>query len=252
MTVRHAPRWGALPILMTLVAACAAGPEQAEPAAPAPDSSASEAHESSIPTDSGTTPSPETPETLDPSTGPSEATPELPTQGTPVGDAPWDDPFEPAPDAELVASGASVQQMGEEAFISYRGTENGLRLTLRDAYFDGEGCTHMAKLPSERGTYLFLDVEVSLSEDLPEETIWFFDPTRWRASVERDDQLDPTPWEWTEGTMYCIPREESAVTALVPGMSTEGLYALDVTGMEGWVTYAPDNGPLWTWKIPEV
>lgn len=42
-----------------------------------------------------------------------------------------------------------------------------------------------------------------------------------------------------------------ASQALAPGASTEGIIVLEVTGAEGWVTYAPPgNGPLWTWEIP--
>ncbi|WP_284250361.1 hypothetical protein [Litorihabitans aurantiacus] len=135
--------------------------------------------------------------------------------------------------------------------MSYRDTDEGLRLTLRDAYFDADGCNHEARYPSERGTYLFLDLAIELSAGAPDDQVWFFEPWRWRTSVERDDQLDPTPVEWTEGTMYCTQRGDGIVTATTPGQSTEGLLVLDVTGNEKWVTYAPDNGPLWTWEIPQ-
>lgn len=124
------------------------------------------------------------PDSSDPPAPQEDATTDAPgeePQGEIVPDASWDDPFPVSVGTETVASGAAVEVIGEESFLSYQGGEEGLSLTLRDAYF-GRECTHERSYPSERGDYLFLDLSMSLSAGVPEGMTWGFSPDAWRHS----------------------------------------------------------------------
>lgn len=136
---------------------------------------------------------------------------------------------EPGQAGELVGSGGDVL----------------FSITVSDVAFD-DTCPSRDgdEIGSERGTFVILQVEATLSDE--DEEMFFPLLSDTFSVVDGEGELIGMT---TESSWLCQESEELLPAGVGAGQSVTGIVVLDSSSEQGEIRYAPDGGAGWAWRL---